>query len=154
MDRGAIAFWTGTGANVGTLTTDSGALLNTPFSVSARFEPQAAAPASTPEELLAAACASDFTMTLAERLHASGHPAYSLRTEARVQLVRPSGYWEIPAIRIHCSADVPAIEDREFLPIAHAARRHGPLLRTLRADIVLTVSLETMPGREWGISLQ
>jgi len=154
MDRGAIAVWKYTGTNAGTLTSDSGALLNTPFSPAARFELEARPSATTPEELLAAAYASCFNMTFAERLAAAGHPARSLRTEARVQLVRPSGYWEIPSLRIHCSALVPGIAEDEFLAIAHAARIHGPIGRALRAAVTLTVSLESMPGREWQLPLQ
>jgi len=151
MDRGAIASWNGTN---GGLTTDSGALINAPFSTAARFELEATPSATTPEELLAAAYASCFTMTLAERLATAGHPATSLRTEARVQLVRPSGYWEIPAVRLHCSAEVPNITEADFLAIAHAARIHGPVGHAMRADITMTVSLENLPGREWHVPHQ
>jgi osmotically inducible protein OsmC len=151
MDRGAIAIWSGTGTNAGTLTTDSGALLNTPFSLGARFELEASPTSTTPEELLAAAYAACFTMDLAERLAASGHPPFSLRTEARVQVVRPSGYWEIPAIRLHCAANVPSISDEEFLALVQTARSHGPIARTLRADLVVTVSRESVPERGWDV---
>lgn len=150
MDRGAKAEWT---SIAGTITTDSGALINAPFSTAARYELEARPSATTPEELLAAAYASCFTTTLAERLVAAGYAAPSLRTEARVQLVRPSGYWEIPAVRIHCSATIPNIGEKEFLEIAHSARIHGPIARALRAEVTLTVSLETMPGREWHLPL-
>lgn len=153
MDRGAIATWRGVGTSSGTLTTDSGALIEIPYSTAARFELEARPSATTPEELLAAASAGCFTMTFAERLAAAGHPPHSLRTEARVQLVRPSGYWELPSIRLHCSADVPGITEREFLATAHAARVHGPIARALRATITLTVSLESAPGREWHVPL-
>ena len=154
MDRGAIATWSGTGTNAGTLTTDSGALINAPYSVAARYELEALPSATTPEELLAAAYAGCFTMTLAERLAAAGHPARSLRTEARVQLVKPSGYWEIPSVRLHCSAAVPNIDEAEFLAIAHAARVHGAIRRAMRAEVTMTVSLESLPGREWHLPLQ
>ena len=87
-------------------------------------------------------------------LAAAGHPARSLRTEARVQLVKPSGYWEIPSLRIHCSAVVPGITEDEFLAIAHTARTQGPIARALRAAVTLTVSLESVPGREWRMPLQ
>lgn len=154
MDRGAIAVWSGAGANAGTLTTDSGALQNTPLSPDVRFELEATPTSTTPEELLAAAYAGCFTLDLLERLSASGHPPFSLRTEARVQVVRPSGYWEIPAIRLHCSANVPGISDEEFLALVREARTQGPIARTLRADLVVTVSLETVPDHEWTVSGQ
>ncbi|HTR53561.1 MAG TPA: OsmC family peroxiredoxin [Kofleriaceae bacterium] len=151
MDRGAIAEWT---FDAGTVTTDSGALINAPYSSSARYELEAKPSATTPEELLAAAYASCFTTTFAERLAAAGYATPSLRTEARVQLLRPSGYWEIPAIRVHCSAAVPNIGEDEFLAIAHSARLHGPIARAMRAEVTLTVSLESAPGREWHLPLQ
>jgi lipoyl-dependent peroxiredoxin len=150
MDRGATADWK---SNAGTVTTDSGALIGAPYASSARYELEARPSATTPEELLGAAMASCFTMTLAERLMAAGYAAPSLRTEVRVQLVRPSGYWEIPSIRVHCSATVPEIGEDEFLAIAHWARRHGPIARALRAELTLTVSLESLPGREWHLPL-
>jgi lipoyl-dependent peroxiredoxin len=151
MDRGATTDWN---IDAGTITTDSGALINAPFTPAARYELEARPTATTPEELLAAAYAACFTMTLAERLVAAGYSAPSLRTEARVQLVRPSGYWEIPAVRVHCSAGVGGITEEEFLAIAHAARLHGPIARALRAEVTLTVSLESIPGREWHLPLQ
>ncbi|HEU4729585.1 MAG TPA: OsmC family peroxiredoxin [Kofleriaceae bacterium] len=154
MDRGAIAVWNGKKSNSGTLTTDSGSLIEMPYSPVARYELEARPSATTPEELLAAAYASCFTMTFAEQLTAAGHSASSLRTEVRVQLVRPSGYWEIPSLRIHCSATVPGIEEHEFLTIAHDARKRGPIARALTAEITLTVSLDNAPGREWHIPLQ
>lgn len=152
MDRGAVAIWNIPGSNAGTLTTDSGALINTPCSATARFELEASPSATTPEELLAAAYGGCFTMALAERLAASGHPPHSLRTEVRVNLVKPRGYWEIPSLRVHCSAAIPNIEEAEFLAIAHGARVDGVLARALRAEIVMTVSLESAPGREWHVA--
>jgi len=145
MDRGAIAVSIGNGAGAdgaGTLVTDSGALTNTPFSLKARFEREATPSGTNPEELLAAACASCFNEELAARLAAAGHEAQSLRTEARVQLVKPGNQWTIGGIRIHCTAVVPGISDSEFLAIAHEAKARGPIAHALRPDITVTVSRE------------
>lgn len=143
MDRGAIAVSTGAGDDAaGSLTTDSGAVFHMPYSRTARFELEANPKATTPEELLAAAEASCFNMELAERLAAAGHPAHAIRTEARVQLVKPNGHWTIPAIRLHCSATVPGISESEFLAIAHEARVSGPITSAVRSEVTLTVSLE------------
>ena len=154
MDRGAIAIWNSPSVNAGTLTTDSGSLINVPCSSKARFGVEAEPTATTPEELLAAAEAGSFTMTLSELLSAAGHPPHSLRTEVRVQLVRPSGYWEIPSLRLHCTAVVPGISEQEFLAIAHEARVQSPIARALRADVTMTVSLESAPGKGWYAPLQ
>lgn len=154
MDRGAIAVWDGKRTRGGTLTTDSGSLIEMPYSPVARYELEARPSSTTPEELLAAAYASCFTMTFAEQLTAAGHKPSALRTEVRVQLVKPSGYWEIPSLRVHCSASITGIEEHEFLAIAHSARKAGPIARTLRAEVTLTVSLDTTPGREWHLPLE
>lgn len=141
MDRTALAVTTAPGADVtGLLSTDSGALVNTPFSQRARFALEATPSGTNPEELLAAACASCFTAELGARLAAAGHAAHSLRTEARVQLIHPGGRWTIGAIRLHCSAIVPGIDDAEFRAIAHAAKAAGPIAHALLPDITLTVS--------------
>lgn len=145
MDRGAICIWNDPRTDAGTLTTDSGALTNTPISPRARFELEALPTASTPEELLASAYAGCFTMMLAEQLGLAGFHPMSLRTEARVQLVRPRGHWEIPAVRLHCSAIVPGISAQEFLAIAHEAKLRGPIAQAMRAEMTLTVSLAPMP---------
>lgn len=143
MDRGAITMWRGVGPDgVGEVTTDSGALHHVRYSAGSRFEQRERTEGTNAEELLAAAEASCFTMTLAERLAEAGHPALAIRTEARVQLIKPSGRWQIPAIRLHCTATVPGIDEHEFLAIAHAAKTDGPIAQATRADVTLTISLE------------
>jgi len=154
MDRGSIAIWNSPGTNAGTLTSDSGSLINVPCSSTARFDLEAKPSATTPEELLAAAEAGCFTMTFSELLAAAGHPPHSLRTEVRVQLVRPGGRWEIPSLRLHCTAVVPGISEQEFLALAHEARVQSPIARALRADVTMTVSLESAPGPGWYAPLQ
>ena len=145
MDRGAICIWDNPRNDAGLLTTDSGALTNTPISPHARFGLEAMPTATNPEELLAAAYAGCFTMLLAEQLAAAGYPPMSLRTEARVQLIKPTGRWEIPAVRVHCSAIVPGISAQEFLAISHEAKQRGPVAQAMRADVTLTVSLVPLP---------
>ena len=76
----------------------------------------------------------------------------SLRTEVRVNLIKPHDHWEIPSLRVHCSASIPNIEGAELLAIAHAARVEAVLTRALRAEITMTVSLDGAPGREWHVA--
>jgi osmotically inducible protein OsmC len=144
MDRGATTISTGARAAgtdaAGTLTTDSGALINMPFSLKARYELEATPSGTTPEELLAAACATCFTEELSSRLAAAGHKAQSLQCESRVQLVRAAQQWTISGIRIHCTAVVPGISDSEFLSIVHESKVGGPIAQALRPEITVTVS--------------
>ena len=70
MIRKAKAVWHGTGrAGSGNLTTDSGVLVETPYSFRTRFESEMG---TNPEELIAAAHAGCFTMALAFGLQAAG----------------------------------------------------------------------------------
>src|SRR5262245_66687484 len=63
MDRNATAIWKGNlREGSGTLTTQSGALSNLPYSFKARFEDESGKSGTNPEELLGAAHAGCFAM--------------------------------------------------------------------------------------------
>jgi len=82
MKRNATAHWTGdlkTGK--GDISTESGVLSSVPYSFSKRFETEKGA---NPEELIAAAHASCFTMALSAELAKAGMVAESLRTTCSV----------------------------------------------------------------------
>ena len=80
IKRSASSHWSGDGKNgKGTITTQSGVLSNTPYSFSRRFGDEKG---TNPEELIAAAHASCFTMALAFQLTGAGKPAESLDTSA------------------------------------------------------------------------
>src|SRR5262249_14703024 len=82
MIRKSIAVWRGTGRDgKGDLTTDSGALSQTPYSYKTRFEDSKG---TNPEELIAAAHAGCFTMAVAFQLQIAGKTPTELRTEAAV----------------------------------------------------------------------
>jgi osmotically inducible protein OsmC len=142
MNRSAISTWTGTGADgTGTLSTDSGALTNTPFSSASRYEQHDKITGSNPEELLAAAYVGSFTMMLAERLAAAGHPAHSIRAEAQVNFIRASSSWRIPTVRLHCTAAVPGITGDQLFAIAHEVKQACPIAQALRPEVTMTASL-------------
>jgi lipoyl-dependent peroxiredoxin len=147
MDRGAIARWK---ADDGKLTTDSGALVNVPYTHASRFELEAFPSGSSPEELLAAAVAGCFAMTFAQQLTDHHHFPYELRVEARVMLVKPRPHtpWSVPAIRLHCNALVTAIADRELAELAHAAKTESPLIRAMGVDVALTLTRDRIEEHE------
>ena len=88
MIRKARAVWRGTGrAGNGTLSTDSGVLVETPYSFKTRFENEKG---TNPEELIAAAHAGCFTMALAFGLQGAGFTPTELSTESAVTL-EPEG---------------------------------------------------------------
>jgi osmotically inducible protein OsmC len=84
MIRKATAVWHGTGrAGDGHLTSESGVLAETPYSFKTRFENEKG---TNPEELIAAAHAGCFTMSLAFVLQGAGLTPTELSTEAAVTL--------------------------------------------------------------------
>src|SRR5580765_3107770 len=88
MIRKATAVWHGTGrAGDGNLSSESGVLAETPYSFKTRFETEKG---TNPEELIAAAHAGCFTMSLAFVLQAAGFTPTELSTEAAVTL-EPDG---------------------------------------------------------------
>jgi osmotically inducible protein OsmC len=139
MDRGAIARWK---VDDGKLTTDSGALVNTPFTRESRFELEAFPSGSSPEELLAASVAGCFAMTFARQLGNHHHVPYELRVEARVMLVRPKAHapWTVPAVRLHCTALLTGVADDDLAAMAHAAKAESPIIRAMGVDVALTIT--------------
>src|SRR5712675_2631093 len=84
MIRKAKAVWRGTGRTVnGNLSTDSGVLAETPYSFGTRFENEKG---TNPEELIAAAHAGCFSMTLAFVLQGAAYSPTELSVEAAVTI--------------------------------------------------------------------
>jgi organic hydroperoxide reductase OsmC/OhrA len=88
MIRKAKAVWRGTGRDGGgTVSTDSGVLADTPYSFSTRFEN---GKGTNPEELIAAAHAGCFSMTMAFILQGAGFTPTEIAVDAAVT-IEPEG---------------------------------------------------------------
>src|ERR1700752_4874648 len=95
---------------------------------------------TSPEELIAAAWASCFSMALSHGLAGAGTPPERLETSATVKLVPRNGITKIaPTVR----ASVPGIDEAAFLEAAEAARVGCPVSKALAAvpEITLDASL-------------
>ena len=91
-----------------------------PYSLRTRVEEVERA--TNPEELIAAAEAGCFTMSLANLLGDIGHPARDLHTTAKVTLEQvPTGF-DITRIALSTRADVPGLEAATFERIAQEAK--------------------------------
>jgi osmotically inducible protein OsmC len=136
--RSSRAQWSGDlKAGRGTMTVGSGAWEG-PYSFRSRFEE---GEGTNPEELLAAAHAGCFSMALSNILAQAGHPPESVRTRADVHLELGEGGPSIPRIDLHLEADVPGIDEDEFLEHAEAAKKGCPVSKLFRADISLDARL-------------
>ena len=96
-----------------------------PFTLKARVEE--GVPTANPEELIGAANAGCFTMSLADLLSEAGHPPAELRTTAHVRLEqRPEGF-RITRITLSTEGEVPGVDDARFQELAERAKTTCPV---------------------------
>lgn len=138
--RHAQASWQGSvPAGGGRLSLGSGAYEG-PFSLRARTEDVESA--TNPEELIGAAIAGCFTMSLANLLSESGHPPADLQTKASVRLEQVDGRFTITTIELNTVGEVPGVDDERFDELAREAKETCTVSRALAAtQIVITSSL-------------
>jgi len=119
--------------------TQSGALGDLPLSFKARFEDETGRAGTNPEELIAAAHASCFSMALAHALAQNGTPAESLQAKAEVELQpKQGGGFEIRGSALTVVGKVPGLDEEKFQEIAKGAKENCPVSRALGAiDITL-----------------
>jgi osmotically inducible protein OsmC len=118
--RRAEASWQGTVPDgSGRISLGSGAF-DGPYSLRARVEEGGLA--TNPEELLGAAEAACFTMSLANLLGEAGHPARDLRTTARVTLAQVGAAFNITRIELRTVGDVPGVDQASFRDLAERAK--------------------------------
>ncbi len=131
MASKASAVWTGSlKEGKGTISTATGVLSNANFSFATRFE--GAASGTTPEELIAAAHASCFSMALGAQLGGAGLTPEKIETHAAVTLAKTDAGFAITKITLTTTASVPGRQQRSLRQ--GSGRRQGwlPDLQTLR----------------------
>jgi osmotically inducible protein OsmC len=139
MIRKARAVWHGTGRDgSGRVSTDSGALSETRYSFKTRFEDDGG---TNPEELIAAAHASCFTMALAFSLQREGFTPAELDAEAAVALEPDGQRFRISRSALTLRAKVPGLDEASFARLAMDAKDNCVVSRLLRADIALYARL-------------
>jgi osmotically inducible protein OsmC len=137
--RSAQASWQGTAPDgSGRISLGSGAF-DGPFSLRARVED--AERATNPEELLGAAEAGCFTMSLASLLGEAGYPARDLRTTARVTLAQVGARFDITRIELRTIGDVPGVDHAVFTDLAGRAKDCTVSRALAGTEITLEASL-------------
>jgi osmotically inducible protein OsmC len=121
MIRKATAIWRGTGrAGSGNISSESGVLAERPYSFKTRFENENG---TNPEELIAAAHAGCFTMSLAFVLQTAGFTPTELSTEAAVTLEADGKGFRISRSALTLRGRVPNLDDVTFARFAGDAFR-------------------------------
>lgn len=134
MIRKSTAVWQGDGLHgKGTLTTQSGAFREQPYSFMTRFQSEDGKAGTNPEELLAAAHAGCYAMATSFALSEAGHPPTSLTVAASVDLQKVEGGFAVKTIALTLEASVPGIDAPKFQAIAEAAKKGCPISKALAA---------------------
>ena len=121
----------------GHVSTGSGVLRDQPYGFNTRFE---SAPGTNPEELIAAAHASCFTMALSFALAREGFEDGTLETTAKVSLEKDGDGFTVTRSDLSLSARVPGIDRAKFEDIAADAKANCPISKLLNADISLEIA--------------
>ena len=121
----------------GSVSFDSSHLGTYPINWKARSEGSEST--TTPEELMAAAHASCFSMALSNGLAQNGTPPDEVRTSAAVEFTPGVG---ITASRLTLHASVPNLSEQEFQAIAADAKANCPVSQALAGvEITLEATL-------------
>lgn len=140
-NRQATARWEGgIKDGKGVLSTPSGALEETPYSFTDRFEE---GPNTNPEELLGAAHAGCFAMALSGQLGKAGMTAERLDVTANVSLEQQGEGFAISAVHLDLTAHIPGADREAFMKAADDAKNGCPVSKLFNATITLDAKLES-----------
>ena len=137
--RTASAVWEGSlREGKGKMKLGSGAFEGA-YSFASRFEEGSG---TNPEELIAAAHAGCFSMALSAGLGRSGFTPKRIQTTAKVHLVKADEGFKIGKIELSTDAEVPQIDEKNFLEHAESAKKNCPVSKALAgAEIQLNARL-------------
>ena len=134
------AHWTGQIKDgKGTISTESGALMDQPYGFNTRFE---GGKGSNPEELIGAAHAACFTMFLSKLLGDAGFTPAALDTSAHVTLEKEGAGFTISKIHLSLEGAVPGADSATFTRLANQAKSECPVSKLLSAEITMDASLK------------
>jgi len=134
----AHARWEGdlpSGAGTATLASGAGG----PMGIDWKARTDGVANTTTPEELIAAAHASCFSMALANILGDEDHVPETLETDAHVTFDRTEGGFRISEIVLRVRGTVPGITAEGFRAAAEKAKEDCPVSQALSDAIEVTV---------------
>jgi osmotically inducible protein OsmC len=140
IKRSGSAVWSGgIKDGKGSVSTQSGVLDKNQYGFNTRFENGAG---TNPEELIAAAHASCFTMAVSGTLGEAGMTAEEMNTTATVSLEKVDGGFSITAVHLNLVARIPGANKEAFEAAALKAKENCPVSKVLNANITLDARLE------------
>jgi len=128
--RTATAEWKGGVKGQGSFSGQTG--LAAEYSYASRFESGAG---SNPEELLAAAEASCYSMALSFALEKAGTPVTSVQTKADCTIEKVGEGFKITRMMLTVRASVPNADPAKFEAIAQATKEGCPVSSALKGNV-------------------
>jgi osmotically inducible protein OsmC len=137
--RHAIATWSGnlTEGSGMLLYVSSGSISRQALTWSSRTEAHQGR--TSPEELLAAAHASCFSMAFANQLGKNNTPATKLDVRVDVTADKKEAGWTVLSSAIKVTGVVPGIDKAKFDELANAAKDGCPISRAIAGNVELSV---------------
>lgn len=122
----------------GTVSTESGVLNKQNYGFNKRFGDEAG---TNPEELIAAAHASCFSMALSNILGDYDLKADDISTVATVTLEQDDGGFTVTKSHLKLTASIPGASEETFMEAANKAKAGCPISKLLNADITMDATL-------------
>ncbi|MEP6832259.1 MAG: OsmC family protein [Gemmatimonas sp.] len=142
MNRKATAIWHGTGKDgTGNVSAQSGAIKSLPYSWKTRFGDESGMSGTNPEEMIAAAHASCFTMATAFQLQGAGLTPDELTTEANLTMQNMNPGWKIASIHLTLTAKAAGLTDEKLQELAKTAKENCPVSQALKVEITMEAKL-------------
>jgi osmotically inducible protein OsmC len=139
-ERTATVTWTGDLAGGSGSVSAGTSQLFTDLPVSWSTRTEAPAGETSPEELLAAAHSSCFSMALAAELAKQGTPPEHLHVSATVTFDKVGDAWTVVSSQLDVVGVVPGLSEADFDSAAQNAKENCPISRALRGNVSLSVT--------------
>jgi len=138
IERNAHATWDGDlRGGSGRFDTGSGAITGQEVTFASRFEESGGK--TSPEELIAAAHATCFSMALAGGLAKAGHPPTRIETDAVATLNQAEGGFRLTSMKLSVRGEVDGIDEEAFRTAAEEAKEGCPVSNALADSVEITL---------------
>ena len=138
FNRKAGVLWSGDLENgQGIISTESQALFELPYNYPSRFGDEVGL---NPEELIAAAHAACFSMSVASTLKKNGFEPLRTDTTATCTMVPTSAGHEITNMRLHVRGEAPGMDEETFCRLVMEADQSCPVSNLLRNGLNIEIT--------------
>ncbi|MBO0749475.1 MAG: OsmC family protein [Porphyrobacter sp.] len=114
-------------------------VIDAPYGYGTRFGGE---PGTNPEEMIAAAHASCFTMATSFALAKAGHAQGTLETECRVTLEPDGDSFKVTRSELHLTGRLPGVARDQFEALAQDAKANCPISKLLNCEITLETEFQ------------